>query len=189
MVDKNLFVISILMMVLAATVVLSDTVQNQHGSKRKTELPDTKDGLQLSIEVKGDSFHINDIPKFKVTLKNISRAPITIYKNLGWGRSSSLTLSILDNRNRMMRKTTLADASHVPPFPREDFITIQPDESIQKEFILGLRDEGIKAPGVYKVVVWYHSPIPRKFAPKDVQIWAMENGVLQSKPAIFKVTQ
>lgn len=181
-------IFAILVSLLSVTEVLNGMPTTQHRGKREPGPRDNKDGLQLSIELDGEHFGINDVPTLKITLKNISQVPIAIYKNLAWGRSSSLTLSIVDDHEKMVRGTTLADASHVPPFPREDFLTIGPGESVQKESILGLRDEGIKGLGAYKLVVWYHSPIPRDFAPSGLNLWAMENGVLQSKPVTLKVT-
>jgi hypothetical protein len=98
-------------------------------------------------------------------------------------------MSISVVSGKLAERTFLEDALHHPPFPAEDFITIQPGESLEKERWLDLHGDGIRTPGVYRVTVWYHSPIPREFAPSGLKIWAMENGVLQSKPVTFKVTQ
>jgi hypothetical protein len=50
-----------------------------------------------------------------------------------------------------------------------------------------MREIRIKEPGEYRIVVHYRSPIPERFAPAGLEIWAMEDGALQTKPVDIKV--
>jgi hypothetical protein len=161
---------------------------NQRRSPQK-EASDTKDGLQLSIELDRERLLLGEAATLKIRLKNVSQSPITIYKHLGWGRSSSLTMSLSVVRGALARRTFLEDAQHHPPFPQGDFTTIQPGEFIERERWLDLKSDGITGPGIYKLTVWYHSPVPREFAPPGLKLWAAENGVLQSKPVTLTVAQ
>lgn len=180
--------IGILTVAMLITLAVGSVAKHQHSVKARASASDTKDGLQLSIEIDRDSYRLGDSATMKIRLKNVSRGPIAIFKNLAWGASASFTLGISADRGKLAQKTFLDDAQHRPPFVAEDFITIQPGELVEQERLIGLRREGIKESGVYKVTVWYHSPIPRSFAPEGLQIWAMENGVLRSKPVAFNVT-
>ena len=173
---------------LLVTLIVSVMAKNQHRDVRKTEPSDTKDGLQLSVELDKESFRLDETPTLKIRLRNVSQSPISIYKKMGWGRSSSFTISISVVQGELGERRFLEDALDHPPFPAEDFITIRPGESVERERLLDLRGDGIKSPGIYKATVRYHSPIPREFAPSGLKVWAMENGVLQSKPASLKVT-
>lgn len=173
---------------LLVTLIVSVMGANQHRDLRKTEPSNTKDGLQLSVEADKESFRLDETPTLRIKLRNVSQSPIAIYKKMGWGRSSSFTISISVVQGELGERRFLEDALDHPPFPAEDFITIRPGESVERERLLDLRGDGIKAPGVYEVTVRYHSPIPREFAPSGLKLWAMENGVLQSKPVSLKVT-
>lgn len=172
---------------LLVVLIMSAMAKNQHRDVRKTQSTDTKDGLQLSIELEKESFRLDETPTMKIRLKNVSQSPIAVYKKMGWGRSSSFAISISAIQGELGERKFLEDALHQPPFPAEDFMTIPAGESVERERLLDLRGDGIKSPGIYKVTVWYHSPIPREFAPPGMKLWAMENGALQSKPVSLKV--
>jgi hypothetical protein len=155
---------------------------------RKAVSADTKHGLQLSVELVKESYRLDETPTLKIRLRNVSQSPIAIYKKMGWGRSSSLTISISVVQGELGERMFVEDSLDHPPFPAEDFILIHPGESVERERLLDLRSDGIQSPGIYRVTVWYHSPIPREFAPPGLKPWAMENGALQSKPVTLKVT-
>lgn len=174
---------------LLMTITPISMANKQHRNKQRIEPSDTGYGLQLLTELDGETFHLQDVAKLKIKLKNVGQGPITIYKHLAWGRSSSFTVFISDEHGKAVRRTFLEDAMHVPPFSKNDFVTIQPSESVETKRLVDMRGDGIKAPGIYQITVRYHSPVPREFAPEGLEIWAMENGVLQSKPVTFKVTQ
>src|SRR5712692_7102231 len=156
---------------LLVTLIVSVMAKDQHRDVRKTEPSDTKDGLQLSIELDKESFRLDETATLKIRLKNVSQSPTAIYKKMGWGPSSSFTISISIVQGELGERRFLEDTLDHPPFPAEDFITIRPGESVERERLLDLRGDGIKSPGIYKVTVWYHSPIPRDFAPPGLKPW------------------
>src|SRR5258707_719368 len=67
---------------------------NKQGLRHKENLSDTRAGLQLSIRLDGESFRLDDVATLKITLRNVSQTPITIYRKFGWGPSSSFIFSI-----------------------------------------------------------------------------------------------
>jgi hypothetical protein len=185
---KQVITICCLVALLVTITVISMANKQRH-NKRQIEPSDTGYGLQLSTELDGETFHLQDVAKLIIKLKNVSQGSITLYKHLAWGRSSSFTMFISDEHGKAVRGTFLEDAMHVPPFSKDDFVTIQPGESVEIKRLVDMRGDGIKASGIYQIAVRYHSPVPREFAPEGLEIWAMENGVLQSKPVTFKVTR
>jgi hypothetical protein len=124
-----------------------------------------------------------------VALENVSDSPIAIYKKLGWGRSASFSLSISDQHEDFVIPKMRDDAMYRPPFRSEDFITIQPGEAIKQRRLLSFETNGIDAPGVYTVIVNYHSPVSMDLAPEIPNLWTKGNGELQTKAMRFSVTQ
>jgi hypothetical protein len=47
----------------------------------------------------------------------------------------------------------------------------------------------IKKLGTFQLIIWYASPVPLKFAPGGMKIWARENGRLESKAVRFEVVK
>ncbi|MDT7543651.1 MAG: hypothetical protein QOE33_3555 [Acidobacteriota bacterium] len=179
------FIILVLLVsVLCAASFAQESKQEQH-------LPDRLKGLQLSAELVGGekSFHKSDTFWIKVKLKNVGKSPITLYKNMGWGWSSSFVLGISDAQGKEIISSFLDDTLTYPRFPRGDFITIKPDETVERKRDVSLKEYEIKKYGTYYVIVWYQSPIPQKFAPKGLKVWATEEGRLESKPVKFEIVK
>ena len=177
------------MLSLLAVIVVSSIAGPQRKRNNHALASDTRFGLQLTVQLDRKTFQLEDTPILKIALKNMNETPIAIYKRLGWGGSSSFSLIILDEKDKAVIGRMIDDAKPAPPFTRDDFVVIQPGETIRQERALGFESKGITTPGVYKFIVMYHSPVPNEFAPKDLVIWPMENGVLQAKPVTFNVTQ
>jgi hypothetical protein len=185
---KQIFIVTFVSIFLL-TITPNGMADKQSRVKPRVKPTDTKEGLQLSVELDKESYGLGDTARMKIRLRNLSQTPITIYKNLAWGASSSFTLSISAISGKLAERTFLDDAMHHPPFPREDFTTIQPGEFVEQERQLDLRGDGIRTLGVYQIKIRYHSPVPHQFAPEGLKIWAMENGELRSKPVTLKVTK
>ena len=64
-------------------ILTADIVAQCKQTKRRVS--DTYSGLRLSASLDGDFYLLEDIATIKVALKNISNAPITIYKKSGGG--------------------------------------------------------------------------------------------------------
>ena len=172
---------------LLAIVIQHSAINGHNNAELERQPSDTKQGLRLPVEIDRKIVRMNDAVKAKIRLANVSPSPITIYKEFGWGPSSSFTSTITDMAKKVILSTTFPDAQDRPPFIVEQFITIQPGKSLELERWLDIRSEGIKVPGEYKYTIWYHSPVSLEFAPSGMEIWPMENGDLESKPITFKV--
>lgn len=159
-----------------------------HG-RRENEPTDTKFGLRLTVEVSGEKFTLSGSPYLTVTLMNVSDSPIAIYKKLGWGGSASFSLSISDQHDDFVMPKMRDDDRYRAPFRSEDFITLHPGETIKQRRLLSFETKGIDAPGVYIVIVSYHSPVSRDLAPDIPNLWPKGNGVLQAKAVRFSVTE
>jgi hypothetical protein len=160
--------------------------QRQKGN-RNTKPVDHYRGLQLSVGLDAERYRLTDEAIMRIKLTNIGKEPIMIYRNFGWGWSSSFSLSVSDAKGRTIQPSFLDDHLPAPPFPTEDFLTLGRGEMIEKERELNFKGYGIKKPGVYRVTVFYHSPIPRSFAPVKSKIWPMEYGDLQAKEVRISV--
>ena len=156
--------------------------------KTAQEASDTRHGLKLSIELDRESYAPREAPKLRISLKNESNAPIAVYKEIGWGASSSLMMIVFDITGQGLESDTVFDARHQPPYRQEDFRLINPGQSFSVVPRLSLQLLGVMGPGTYRLVVWYQSPVWQEFAPQGLPVWVRENGSLQSKPVTFKVT-
>lgn len=150
---------------------------------------DTNYGLQLSVELKDAVVRLNSRPQIIVELKNVGDTPIAVYKKLEWGQSKGLSFFIKAISGSLAEPTFIPEAFYYPPFPTEDFVTIQPGESFEVKRTISLQILGVKEPGDYQLIVRYRSPVPEDFAPAGLEIWAKEYGPLQTKPIELKVTQ
>src|SRR5215475_16230258 len=66
--------------------------EGQSQSDRHPDPPDTRDGLQLSVELKDTVVRLNSDTQIIVRLKNVGDKPIAIYKKLVWAEADSLSL-------------------------------------------------------------------------------------------------
>jgi hypothetical protein len=167
----------------------SSNASYQNEAKRPDTDFDNKDGLKLLIELNKTTYNIADDPALKVSLKNISQKPITLYKDMGWGVASSLFLAIGDSNGQLVRGHVLSDAQDYPPFPEKDFITLQPNEEFSFWRRFDMEGQGITKVGEYSITVWYHSPVSKEHAPQSRNVWTKEKGTLRSKPFVFTVTR
>lgn len=150
---------------------------------------DTINGLQLSIEIKKskESFRPTDILKIGINLTNVGKSPITLYKHMSWGVSSSFFLNLSNEQGLMLIPTLLRDAQDFPPYKKDDFITIEPRQKIEKTTHLDLKHYNITKTGVYRIVVSYASPVAKEYVPKGLKIFSLEEGRLESKFAKLKI--
>lgn len=189
MINFRLVVIGLHIIAFTLVGIRGSMAERQSQSDRLHEPLDTNYGLQLSVKLKDTVVQINSKPQIIVRLKNVSDKPITIYKNLAWGQGKSLSLFIEVIRGKLDGPTFLEEVFFRPPFPKEDFIPIQPGEFIEVKRSISLRNFGVMEPGDYRIIVRYRSPIPEDFVPAGLEVWAMEYGALQTKPVDLKVTQ
>lgn len=159
--------------------------------KQNQKVTDTIDGLQLSITFgdKKETYRPNENFKIKIKLTNISKNQIVIYKNMGWGWSSSLFLAVSDKNGKSLISGILPDAQDPPPYSKEDFIALQPKDFFEIETFIPLVNYKIKTSGIYRIIVWYQSPISKQFVPQEADVFTMEQGRLESKPLQFNVTK
>jgi hypothetical protein len=176
-------------LVLVISFATTGQARGQEVETCQTQTCDTKAGLKLSIKLDKESYHLKETARLKVTLQNVGHSQITLFKKMGWGASASLSLAILDERNNPLPPTFIDDAFRFRSFSKEDFASIMPDESLQKERGVNLQQYGIVKPGKYQIVVWYNSPVSKRNAPSGLDIWSSENGMLMSKSISFNVIE
>src|SRR5262249_22836951 len=140
------------------------------------------------VKLDREKYRLVENPKITTYLKNVGTSPITLYRKMAWGASSSFLLGVADANGIWLNPTVLSDYRARPPVEREDFITLQAAQSLELKNIIGLDSEGVTQPGKYTVTLWYHSPVSLDFAPKGMNVFVKENGSLQSKPVAFEVT-
>lgn len=179
--------IGILLLVILFTTI--GRARSQEIEVCHTQTCDIKAGLKISIELDKESYHLNETARLKVTLQNVGQSNITLFKKMGWGASSSFYLAILDERNNALSPTFIDDAFRLRSFSKEDFTSIMPNQSLQKERGVNLQKYGIVKPGKYQIIVWYKSPVSKENAPSELDVWSSENGVLMSKAMSFTVVE
>jgi hypothetical protein len=179
--------IAIITFLLTGFFISNANYQNE--TKNSDIAVDSKDGLKLTIELDKEIYSLKNDPALKVILKNVGQAPITLYKNMGWGAASSLFLAIGDSNGKLVQPDVLSDAQDYPPFPENRFITLQPNEEFTFWRRFDMEGQGITKLGKYSLTVWYHSPVPQASAPKGRNVWTKEKGTLRSKSVAFLVTE
>lgn len=70
---------------LLVILIVSAMAKNQHRDVRKTEPSDTKDGLQLSVELDKESFRLDETATLKIRLKNVSNRQLRSIKRWDGG--------------------------------------------------------------------------------------------------------
>jgi hypothetical protein len=146
--------------------------------------------LALSLVLDKKSYRLaDDIVRMRISFMNVSDTPMTLYTDMGWGPSSSLSLIIADAKGQGLQGEVLSDARDYPPFRADDFKTLLPGQSWGFRRLLSLQNEGIKEPGVYKLIVAYHCRVRREFVPEGLyNAWTEEKGSL-SRAITFSVTK
>jgi hypothetical protein len=162
--------------------------EGQSQSDRPLDSPDTRYGLQLSVELRDTTVRLNGDTQIIVRLKNVGDKPIAIYKHLAWADADSLSLFIEVVQGKLKERDFVSEFFIAPPFPKEDFVTIQPGKFIERTRSISMRELEIEEHGEYRMIIRYLSPIPEDFAPAGLELWAREYGPLQTKPIDLKVT-
>ena len=146
----------------------------------------TKKALELSVTLDRTAYNLRDAARLTISLKNVSQEPVAFFSDIGWGESSSLSKYVKETNGRSVHSDFLSDARDHPPFSETDFTTLKPGEEFILKSWLDMETEGITSPGEYIVVVNYHTPVTREFAPRGLKVWVTEDGTLAESCA-FKV--
>jgi hypothetical protein len=77
-VNAKLFAAGLLFVFLVVALVRPTSAQSQW---REDKLPDTSDGLQLSVSLDQPTYQLDDVATVTIKLTNVSQEPITIYNN------------------------------------------------------------------------------------------------------------
>src|SRR5262245_1612801 len=97
----------------------------------KCERPDCYQGLQISAKLDKETYKWNDAGKMTFTIKNVGDEPIIIYGDLAWGIRASLWFYITAVQGKTGAPSVLLDSYDRPPFKKETFITLKPNEFIE----------------------------------------------------------
>ena len=167
------------LIIISLLVCAFDTTINSYiKSSLVGEQQATKQILKLSIKLDRDTIDLRGAAHLTISLKNIAQQPIAIYKDMGWGVSSSFSKYVRDSSGQTLNSLVLSDAKDRPPFLEEDFTILKPGEEFTYKKWLDMYTEGVISPGEYVITVRYHSPVEREFAPKGLNVWAREDGTL-----------
>ena len=181
---KNIVILSV-MFLMTSIVLINYTEFKKKEIEPKPALSESK--LQVNVELSKSIFHLKDMGEVSVELKNIGESSFAIYKDIGWGKSSSLSYSITNSRGEIVIGKIINDSMDIPPFQKDKFVQLYPEQSITKKRWLDVGSEGINKIGEYRLNVYYHSPVPCDMAPLSLRIWAMEDGTVASQPISFTV--
>ena len=150
--------------------------------------PQARKAIELSVKLDRTVYNLQGAARLTISLKNVSQEPVAFFSDIGWGVSSSLTMYVRESNGKFLHNSLVSDARDRPPFSETDFTTLKPDEEFILKSWLDMESEGITSPGEYIVVVNFHTPVEREFAPKNLKTWVKEDGTLSGSFA-FKVTQ
>jgi len=91
---------------------------------------------------------------FEVTLLNISKSNIYIYKDLAYG----LTIHIFDSKGRAIQPKVIGDLCPPPPPVQGElpFVAIAPGKSVSVVYERSFDDLGITEPGNYQAAAAYY---------------------------------
>jgi hypothetical protein len=138
---------------------------------------------RLAVELRTDkrSYKLSDVVSFEVLLTNRSRAPIYLYSDLDWGESASLSIWLKDavSGKDVPEDEFIFDAITPPPRSKDDFVKVLPDHVYGVVIEVTVHDLSVKKKGIYEVVAYYHSPVPREMS-FGLPVWSIEDGMLVS---------
>jgi hypothetical protein len=150
---------------------------------------DSQFALEVRLRSDKPVYKMGETISLQVSLLNRSEQPIYLYGILDWGLSASLSLRVMDQGNKEIPRKFLDDALTPPPSDLSSFfVPLFPDHFFGTTRNLSLAESNINKPGKYKIVVEYHSPIPKNLSPK-LSIWEKENGTMGSKPLEIEVVR
>src|SRR5262245_48772309 len=146
------------------------------------------DILKVSVRTDKQIYKRGETIQLDVFLTNTGDRLIHIYNYLSWGYSSSLTLHVYNHAGKEVQARFLDDTITPPPPPEEDyyFVSLKPNHLFGVRRTSPLEELNINQPGQYKIIVEYHSPIPKKYG-KEKEIVGTEDGRIWSKPVRIKV--
>jgi hypothetical protein len=143
-------------------------------------------GLRLSVELVGDElFHPKNTITIKVKLKNTSKAPVYLHKQLGIG-PGGFRITILDANNSWVPPNIIRETFPTPALSKEDLQAIEPGKAIEQEIDIALFHYEMM-PGHYTLKVAYVSPVAPEDATRGLTVLFSEDGKLEAKPIRFKI--
>ena len=102
---------------------ITNAAGNLHCTAQSDRGGESKDGLELRIQMDRETYSLRDYPVLKISLKNIGQEPLSLYKEMGWGARSSLLLAVRESSGRWLHSSFISEVRDHPPFPEEDFTT------------------------------------------------------------------
>jgi hypothetical protein len=142
--------------------------------------------LELCAQTDKHRYRPGEKIVLEVRLTNTSREPIFLYALLERGPMGSLEVRVLDEKGQEIFPDLIEEFFPLPPKDRTEFVILHPN------YFLGVRSTqdtdywNIDAPGKYKVIVEYHSPIPKRDG-LGLNIWPREKGSIFSEPIEIEV--
>jgi len=91
---------------------------------------------------------------FEITLLNMSKHNIYIYKNLGYGS----TIHLFDSKGKAIQPKVIGDLCPPPPPVQGElpFVAIAPGKSVFVVYERSFEDLGITEPGIYQAAAAYY---------------------------------
>jgi hypothetical protein len=122
-------------------------------------------------------------------LRNVSQSPITICKRRYWDFDFIFPVSLFDEKGVGLEPTFVIEYRDEPPLTEDDFITIQPGESIhsRRKIPFANYDVRNRKPGNYSLVVIFGSLLLKEDFPERSNPWDNSYGYIKTKPIIFRV--
>jgi hypothetical protein len=76
-----------------------------------------------------------------------------------------------------------------PPFLKEDFFTLLPDETFSLKTEFAIRGLVIRRPGDYTLYVMYEPLVTKEYVPRGKNVWTRDYGRIYARPIGIRVTE
>jgi hypothetical protein len=170
-------------------VLLATLTASREPSTAGNRLSNTHaaDVLQVNLRIGRTSYKVGNTIHIVVTIENMSRDALFIYRAFQWGEGASVGIWLRDAvTGRPINQPFIADEQTPPPTSKAAFVEVLPQHVYGRSWDVPLVELGVRSAGTYEIFAQYHSPIPADEA-FGLPIWPREKGPLSSEVATLTV--
>ena len=145
--------------------------------------------LQVSLATNKRTYKLSDTITFKVLLENKSKSTIYLYRLLGFGEDSGISLLIKDDTTgKIITGNFIADEMPPPPSSKTDFVKLAAGYIYGSLATFRISNLNIDKKGTYEILAQYHSPIPASMG-FGLPIWSAEMGSISSNSITITIDE
>jgi hypothetical protein len=146
-------------------------------------------GVTLIVTLSDRTVRLSDRILVEAQLRNMTERTVSFWGELLWGYRGGLILHVLREDGSEVPSRPLVDESIIPSKLREtsSYVAVKPAHTfgvVRSDRVSAFVD----APGTYRIVIEYLSPLPRNYA-NVPNLWTRKSGPIRSGEVQLIVTR